>query len=261
MPKFSANLTMMFQELPFMERFSAAAQAGFKAVEFMFPYEYPVADLQEKLSENVLKLVLFNMPAGNLAAGERGIAVDPLRRVEFQADVFKTLEYAVDLGVPQVNCLVGKKLVGVPDALQRKTMVENLRFAAETFAKVGVRLVVEHLNSCDVPGFALSTTAQALSVLDEVNHNNAFLQYDVYHAQRMEGELSNILRRNLPRIGHIQISDNPGRHQPGTGEINYRWLLNDFVDSGYNRYIGLEYLPTKSSVESLGWVKEYGYSL
>ena len=252
---------MMFQEYAFMERFAVAGKAGFKAVEFMFPYDYPISALQQELSENVLKLVLFNMPAGNLDTGERGIAVDPSRRAEFRSDVFKTIEYAVDLGVPQVNCLVGKKLAGVPEIEQRKSMVENLRFAAASFEKVGVRLVVEHLNSHDMPGFSLSTTAQVLDVLDEVGHANAYLQYDVYHAQRMEGDLSAILRRNLPRISHVQISDNPGRHQPGTGEINYQWLLKDFSDAGYDRYVGLEYLPTQGSVESLRWMTEYGYSL
>ena len=140
-------------------------------------------------------------------------------------------------------------------------MVENLKFAAASFEKVGVRLVVEHLNSHDMPGFSLSTTAQVLDVLDEVGHANAYLQYDVYHAQRMEGDLSEILRKNLPRISHVQISDNPGRHQPGAGEINYQWLLNDLSEAGYDRYVGLEYLPTQGSVESLRWMTEYGYSL
>jgi len=260
-PNFSANLTMMFQEVPFLERFSAAAKAGFKAVEFMFPYDYPVTQLQRELITNGLKLVLFNMPAGDLAAGERGIAVDPSRRAEFRTDVLRAVEYAEALGVPQVNCLVGKKLAGVAESEQRQAMIENLRFAAETLATAGVRLVVEHLNARDMPGFTLTTTGQVLEVLDQVGHENSFLQYDVYHAQRMEGELSGILRAHLPRISHIQISDNPGRHQPGTGEINYRWLLADFIAAGYERYVGLEYLPTGASVDSLGWITEYGYSL
>ena len=260
-PKFSANLSMMFQEVPFMERFSAAAKAGFKAVEFMFPYDYPIADLQQALADNHLKLVLINTPAGNFAAGERGIAVDPARREEFKKGVFDAVEYARALGVAQVNCLVGRTLTEVPPAEQRRALVENLRFAAQTFAGEGIRLLVEHLNSRDVAGFALDTTAKVLAVLDEVDHPNIYLQYDVYHAQRMEGELAAILRNNLPRISHLQIADNPGRHQPGTGEINYRWLLAEFMSSGYDRYIGLEYVPTPDSVGSLGWVDEYGYSL
>jgi hydroxypyruvate isomerase len=261
MPKFSANITMMFQEVPFMERFSAAANAGFKAVEFMFPFDYPIQDLQKKLTDKGLKLVLFNLPAGNWAAGDRGIAVDPSRQAEFQAGVHKAAEYAKALGVPQVNCLVGKKMADIPVTEQRQAMLENLRFAAETLEKAGVKLLIEHLNYRDMPGFTLTTTAQVLQALDEVGHANAFLQYDVYHAQRMEGELAGILRSNLSRISHIQIADNPGRHQPGTGEINYRWLLADFDAAGYEGYIGLEYIPTPDSLTSLGWVAEYGYSL
>ena len=261
MPKFSANITMMFQEVPFMDRFAAAAKVGFKAVEFMFPYDYPIADLQRELTANGLKLVLFNLPAGNWAAGDRGIAVDPSRQAEFQAGVQKAAEYAKALGVPQVNCMVGKKMAEVPAAEQRQTMVKNLRFAAETLAKANVKLLVEPLNFRDMPGFTLNTTTQVLEFLDEVGHANAFLQYDVYHAQRMEGELVGILRANLARIPHIQVADNPGRHQPGTGEINYRWLLAEFDAAGYTGYIGLEYIPTPDSVASLGWVAEYGYSL
>ncbi|MBS1226858.1 MAG: putative hydroxypyruvate isomerase [Proteobacteria bacterium] len=260
-PKFSANLSMMFQEVPFMARFAAAAKAGFKAVEFMFPYDYPVADLKKELADNGLELVLINAPAGNFAAGERGIAVDPARRAEFRDGVVKAVEYAQALGVPQVNCLVGKTLAEVPAAQQRTALIDNLRYAAEIFAKARIRLLVEHLNSKDTVGFALDTTAKVLAALDEVGHANAYLQYDVYHAQRMEGELANILRANLPRISHIQIADNPGRHQPGTGEINYRWLLDEFSTAGYRGHIGLEYVPTPDSAGSLGWVTEYGYSL
>jgi hydroxypyruvate isomerase len=260
-PKFSANLSMMFQEVLFLERFGTAAKAGFKAVEFMFPYEYPVADLRKALSDNGLKLVLINMPAGNFAAGERGFAVNPARREEFRKAVSLAVDYAQALGVPQVNCLVGKELSDVPVVEQRKALVSNLRFAAEAFAKAGVRLLIEHLNARDTPGFTLDTTAKVLDVLNEVAHPNVYLQYDVYHAQRMEGELAGILRAHLPRIAHVQIADNPGRHQPGTGEINYRWLLAEFLSAGYDGYIGLEYIPTPDSVGSLGWISEYGYSL
>ena len=258
-PKFSANLSMMFQEVPFMERFAAAAKAGFKAVEFMFPYEYSLSDLQQALSANGLELVLINLPAGNFAGGERGIAGNPARQSEFRAGVSRAIEYAQGLGVGQVNCLVGKTWPDVPLAEQRRTMVANLRFAAEALAEKNIRLLVEPLNSRDVPGFFLDTTAKVFSVLDEVAHPNIYLQYDVYHAQRMEGELAGILKANLPRISHIQIADNPGRHQPGTGEINYRWLLAEFLALGYRGYIGLEYVPTPDSVGSLGWLREYGY--
>ena len=261
MPKFSANLSMMFQEVPFLERFAASAKAGFKAVEFMFPYEYSIEELQKVLKTTDQKIVLFNLPAGNWAGGDRGIAVDPARIAEFAAGVAKAAEYAKTLGVPQVNCLVGKKLADVPAAEQRRTMIANLRLAADTMAKIGVKLLVEPLNFRDMPGFTLNTTAQVLEVLAEAGHENIFLQYDVYHAQRMEGELAGILRNNLPKIAHIQIADNPGRHQPGTGEINYRWLLEDFDNAGYKGYVGLEYIPAPDSASSLEWISDYGYSL
>lgn len=261
MPKFSANLTMLFQEVPFMERFRASAKAGFRAVEFMFPYDYPIADLQKELTANNQRIVLFNLPAGNWAAGDRGIALDPNRKEEFQAGVRKAAEYACALGVPQVNCLAGKPLGNIPLAEQRKTLVDNLRYAADVLANVGVKLLVEPLNFRDVPGFYLNTTAQVFELLAEAGHDNIYLQYDVYHAQRMEGELSGILRNSLTRIAHIQIADNPGRHQPGTGEINYRWLLGDFDAAGYKGYVGLEYIPDFDTPTSLSWISEYGYSL
>jgi hydroxypyruvate isomerase len=260
-PSFAANLSMLFLEAPFLERFGAAARACFKAVEFMFPYEFAVADLQKAIAENGLELVLINLPAGNFAAGERGMAVDPARRSEFREGVFRAIEYATALNVAQVNCLVGKALAGASPAEQRRALVENLRFAAETLAGAGIRLLVEHVNSRDVPGFTLDTPAKVIEVLASVGHANAYLQYDVYHAQRMEGELAGTLKANLPRIAHIQIADNPGRHQPGTGEINYRWLLAEILSLGYRGHIGLEYVPTPDSAGSLGWVNEFGYSL
>lgn len=253
---------MMFQEVTFMERFAQAAKAGFKAVEFMFPYDYEIADIHRELKNNDLTIILFNLPAGDFSGGERGIAVDPARQAEFQAGVHLAIEYAIALGgVPQINCLVGRILANVPAAQQRQALVDNLRFAAEALEGAGIRLLVEHLNSKDVAGFTLDTTAKVLEVLNEVGHPNAYLQYDVYHAQRMEGELANILHANLPRISHIQIADNPGRHQPGTGEINYRWLLSEIMSAGYSGFIGLEYVPTPDSISSLGWVADYGYAM
>ncbi len=260
-PKFCANLSMLFQETPFMERFAAAAHVGFKAVEFMFPYEYRIDRLQEALIDNDVKLVLINLPAGDFPAGERGIAVDPARQAEFRDGVDAAIDYARALGVTQVNCLVGRTLANVPLTAQRQALVDNLRYAAKALAGHDIRLLVEHLNSRDVAGFALDTTTKVLAALAEVDHPNAYLQYDVYHAQRMEGELAAVLRTNLARISHIQIADNPGRHQPGTGEIDYRWLLADFMACGYDRYIGLEYAPTPDTVGSLSWIREYGYSL
>ena len=258
MPKFSANLSMMFQEVPFPERFAASAKAGFKAVEFMFPYEYSIEELQKVLKTTDQKIVLFNLPAGNWAGGDRGIAVDPARTAEFAAGVAKAAEYAKTLGVPQVNCLVGKKLADVPAAEQHRTLVANLRLAADAMAKIGVKLLVEPLNSRDMPGFTLNTTAQVLELLAEIDHANIFLQYDVYHAQRMEGELAGILRNNLAKIAHIQIADNPGRHEPGTGEINFPAVFRHLDVIGYTGLVGCEYTPKAGTVDGLVWREQMG---
>jgi hydroxypyruvate isomerase len=261
MPKFSANLSMMFGEVPFLERFAAAAQAGFKAVEFMFPYDYPAQEIKDLLDKNNLSLVLFNLPAGNWAAGDRGIAVDPRRVEEFRGSVRKAVEYAKVLGTPRMNCLVGKKLSDVPEAEQLATLIENLRFAADTLAADSLTLLVEHLNAKDMPGFTLSTTRQVFDVIEAVNRRNIFLQYDIYHAQRMEGELVGTLRKEIARIGHIQIADNPGRHEPGTGEINYPFVFASIDEVGYAGHVGLEYVPAAGTVAGLSWLKDFGYKL
>lgn len=261
MPKFSANLSMMFNELPFKERFASAAHTGFKAVEFMFPYEYPVQEIKDLLDSNNLSLVLFNLPAGNWAAGDRGVAVDPRRREEFRAGVAKAVEYAKALGTPRLNCLVGKVLADVPETEQQAALIENLRFAADALAAASLTLLVEPLNDKDMAGFTLSTTKQVFDVIEAVNRPNVRLQYDVYHAQRMEGELVGTLRREIARIGHIQIADNPGRHEPGTGEINYRFVFNAIDEIGYAGHVGLEYIPAGKTVEGLSWIADMGYSL
>lgn len=261
MPKFSINVSMMFQEVPFLERFAAAAQAGAKAVEFMFPYEYPAEQLKGLLDQHGLKLVLFNLPAGNWAAGDRGIAVDAARQEEFRAGVEKALQYAEILGVGQMNCLVGKKIVDVPETVQYRTMVENLKYAADLCATKERRLLIEPLNFRDMPGFFLNTTQQVLSLMEDINRPNVYLQYDMYHAQRVEGELIGTFKTHQSKIAHIQIADNPGRHQPGTGEINYPAIFAAIDACGYDGYVGLEYIPQPDSVASLSWVKEYGYGL
>ena len=261
MPKFSANLSMMFTEVPFTERFAAAAKAGFKAVEFMSPYEYPIQEIKDLLDKNKLSLVLFNLPAGNWAAGDRGVAVDPRRGEEFRAGVAKAVEYAKALGTPRMNCLVGKKLADVPEAEQKAALIENLRFAADALAAASLTLLVEPLNGKDMPGFTLNTTNQVFDVIEAVNRPNVRLQYDVYHAQRMEGELVATLRREIARIGHIQIADNPGRHEPGTGEINYRFVFAAIDEVGYAGHVGLEYVPVGKTAEGLSWLADFGYSL
>lgn len=261
MPKFIANLNMLFTELPFLERFAAASRAGFEAIEFMFPYDYPVEVLKEALDSAGLKLVLFNLPAGDWNAGERGIAAYPGRQAEFRDGVEKAVAYAKVFNTPRINCLVGKQVPGHTDTEQRTVLVENLRFAAMKLQNEGVKLLVEPVNHFDIPGFLLNKTQEALNILAEVNHPNLFIQYDIYHAQREEGELAATLRAHMAKIQNIQIADNPGRHQPGTGEINYRFLLWTIDALGYDGYVSMEYIPSPNTEASLRWLEEHSYKL
>ena len=255
MPRFAANLTMLFNEVPFLDRFERAANAGFKAVEFLFPYPYSIVDLKDRLSANGLRLVLHNLPAGNWDGGERGIACLPDRVGEFREGVARAIEYGTALGAPQLNCLAGKTPHGVSDATIRETLVGNLRYAAAELKKVGIKLVIEPINTYDIPGFYLNRTAQALSILDEVGSDNLYVQYDIYHAQRMEGELIATMTRHLARIGHIQLADNPGRNEPGTDEINYDFVFKELDRIGYTGWIGCEYKPATTTEAGLGWLK------
>ena len=253
MPRFAANLSMLFNEVPFLDRFERAAKAGFKAVEFLFPYAHPAAEIKARLEAHGLQLVLHNLPAGDWDAGERGIACRPDRVAEFRSGVARAIEYATALGVPQLNCLAGKAPANVAVDLVRRTLVDNLRFAAAALKPAGLKLLIEPINVFDIPGFYLHTTAQALDILDEVGADNAFVQYDIYHAQRMEGELAATLERCLPRIGHVQLADNPGRHEPGTGEINYAFLFAHLDRIGYRGWVGCEYKPATTTEAGLAW--------
>ena len=255
MPRFAANLTMLFTEHPFLDRFQHAAKAGFKAVEFLFPYAFTVAEIRQRLDTHQLQLVLHNLPAGNWDAGERGIACHPDRVVEFRDGVAKAITYAKALGVKQLNCLAGKTPAGVSEAVVRQTFVDNLRYAAAELKQHGLKLLVEPVNTVDIPGFYLNRTAQALAVLDDVGADNAFVQYDIYHAQRMEGELAATMQKHLARIGHIQLADNPGRNEPGTGEINYPFLFAHLDRIGYDGWIGCEYKPATTTDAGLGWLQ------
>ncbi|WP_414451759.1 hydroxypyruvate isomerase [Burkholderia sp. 22PA0099] len=256
MPKFAANLTMLFNELPFLDRFQAAAQAGFDAVEFLFPYPYDKQELAERLDTHGLKLVLHNLPAGNWEQGERGIACLPDRTAEFQDGVGRAIDYAKALKVPQLNCLVGIASASAARDTTLVTIVENLRFAAKALKQEGIRLLVEPCNAYDIPGFALNRSAEALDVIRAVGSDNLFLQYDIYHMQRMEGELAATLRAKLPSIAHIQLADNPGRHEPGTGEIHYPYLFALLDELGYDGYVGCEYKPRGTTRDGLGWLRE-----
>ncbi|MDP3654152.1 MAG: hydroxypyruvate isomerase [Rhodoferax sp.] len=255
MPRFAANLTLLFTEVPFLDRFALATQAGFQAVEFLFPYAYRAEDIRERLDTHGLTLVLHNLPAGDWDAGDRGTACHPDRIQEFRTGVAQGIAYAKALGVGQLNCLAGIAPAGVSDAVLRQTLVDNLAFAAHALKEAGLRLLIEPINRFDIPGFYLNYTAQAVAILDEVNADNAFVQYDIYHAQRMEGELAATITRHLPRICHMQLADNPGRHEPGTGEINYPFLFAHLDRLGYTGWIGCEYRPATSTQAGLGWLQ------
>jgi hydroxypyruvate isomerase len=257
MLKFDANLSMLFTEAPFLDRFAAAAEAGFRGVEYLFPYAFQKDDIAERLHKNGLTQVLFNLPAGNWEAGERGIACHPDRVSEFQDGVGRAIDYAKALGCAQVNCLAGIAPAGVDGAVAHRTLAENLKFAASKLQDAGITLLAEPVNTYDIPSFFLNRSAQAIALFDEVGSPNLKLQYDIYHMQRMEGELANTIERLLPRIAHLQLADNPGRNEPGTGEINYPFLLN-FIDRlGYDGWIGCEYNPRHGTKEGLGWMHAY----
>ncbi|NLI91923.1 MAG: hydroxypyruvate isomerase family protein [Peptococcaceae bacterium] len=261
MPEFSANLNFLFNEVPFMERFSAAAKAGFKNVEFMFPYDFDQNEIKKQLEQNGLKIVLFNLPAGNWSEGDRGIAADPARKAEFKLGVGKAIEAAKFLDVNRVNCLAGKVNGEYEREAIMENLLDNLGYAADEFQKAGLDLMIEPINHFDIPGFYLNTTDQVMEIIKKLGRTNIYLQYDIYHAER-EGENHElILQSCFANIGHIQIADNPGRNEPGTGIIKVKFLFDTLDKMGYKGYIGMEYKPSASTVDSLQWVKQMGYSL
>ncbi|MHA6787462.1 hydroxypyruvate isomerase [Pseudomonas bijieensis] len=255
MPRFAANLSMLFTEQDFLARFEAAAKAGFTGVEYLFPYDYSSAELKALLDANGLAQVLFNLPAGDWAKGERGIACLPDRVEEFRAGVDLAIAYAQVLGNTQVNCLSGIRPQNCSETLVEKTFVANLKYAAEKLQAKGIKLVMEAINTRDIPGFYLNNTAQALAIREQVGSANLFLQYDIYHMQIMEGDLARTLESNLAAINHVQLADNPGRNEPGTGEINYRFLFEHLDRIGYQGWVGCEYKPLTSTEAGLGWLK------
>jgi len=257
MPKFCANLTMLWNELDFTDRFAAAARAGFKGVEYLFPYDHDKNRLAEQLRQHRLTQVLHNLPAGNWAQGERGIACHPRRVAEFQDGVGKAIEYAQALGCKQVNCLAGIRPSQVDPGLARETYIRNLQFAAPLLHDAGIKLLIEPVNTRDIPGFFLNNSKQAFDIIKAVGSDNLFLQYDIYHAQVMEGDLARTIEANLALIPHLQLADNPGRNEPGTGEINYPFLFQHIDRIGYGGWIGCEYKPKTTTDAGLGWIKPY----
>jgi hydroxypyruvate isomerase len=257
MPRFAANLSFLFLEYPFLERFDRAGAVGFEGVEYMSPYDEDLDAIKDALTRNGLKQALFNLPPGNWAAGERGIASHPDRTPEFKEGVAKALEIASALDCRRINCLPGLALPQVEPDRQWSTLVENVQFAANEAMKAGVSLVVEPINTFDIPGFFLSTPTDGFRLLEEVAHPNASLQYDVYHAQRMEGNVVATIQQEIARIGHVQIADSPKRNEPGTGELHYPFILKALDDAGYRGWIGLEYRPSTTTEESFGWLEEW----
>jgi hydroxypyruvate isomerase len=255
MPRFAANLTMMYNEVDFLDRFEAAARSGFKGVEYLFPYPFSKEELAERLQQHRLTQVLHNLPAGDWEAGDRGIACLPDRVGEFRDGVGEAIDFAQALDCKQVNCLAGISPEGVDRDVVRATFVSNLKFAADKLKKAGIRLLIEPINTRDIPGFYLCRTQQGLDIIAEVGSDNIALQYDIYHMQIMEGDLGPTIESNLAHIGHMQLADNPGRHEPGTGEINYPFLF-EFIDKlGYSGWIGCEYKPAAKTEEGLGWIE------
>ena len=257
MPRFAANISFLFTEVDFLKRFGAARQAGFRAVEFHFPYPYEHAALAAAVKEAGVEVVLFNLPAGSWEQGERGIACHPDRIAEFRDGVAKAIGYARTLKCPRVNCLAGLAPGDTHPERLRATFVENLRYAAAAFAKEGVTLVMEPINRRTVPGFYLNTTKQALDIIREVGSDNLKIQYDIFHMQIVEGDLAKTIESNLAQIGHIQFADVPDRHEPGTGEVNFEFLFGWIDRVGYQGWISAEYVPAKGTAESLGWLKRH----
>jgi hydroxypyruvate isomerase len=255
-PKFAANLSFLYADKPFLDRFAAAALDGFPAVEYVGPYAFPADDIRALLDRHGLKQALFNLPAGNWDAGERGIGCLPDRVEEFREGVDKALAYAQALDCPKLNCLAGIAPADADPELLERTLVENLVYAARLCAEAGVRLLLEPINLRDIPGFFVSTTDHAERILDDVGSGNLFLQFDVYHTQVMQGDLIATFERLANRIAHVQVADNPGRHEPGTGEINYANVFK-ILDAGYDGFVGCEYKPLAGTSEGLGWMRPY----
>ena len=255
MPKFAANLSMMFNEHDFPNRFSAAAKAGFDAVEFLFPYDYSPAEVAQWHKENNLKNVLFNLPPGDWAAGERGIAALPGREAEFRAGVAKAIEYALALGTPQLHMMAGLVPAGSDMAIHRKTYFENMKFAAQALAKHNLNLLLEPINTRDMPGYFLNTQVQAHELRVESGEPNVKVQMDFYHAQIMEGDLAETFKKYFKDIGHTQIASVPKRNEPDDGEVNYPYLYQLLDEMGYEGYVGCEYRPKGKTEDGLAWFK------
>lgn len=257
MPRFAANLSMMFNEVPFLDRFALAAKAGFKGVEFLFPYEHPAAEIAARLKDNGLQQVLFNAPAGDFAKGERGMAAIPGKQAAFRESIKLALEYAAVLACPRLHIMAGLKPEGVAHDTLTAVYGANLAYAAEECAKVGVKPIIEPINHRDIPGFFLNTTDQAAAIIAAVGPEKLGMQFDLYHCQITEGDVVKRVEKHLPLIAHMQVADTPGRHEPGTGEVNWPFVFKTIDALGFRGWIGCEYRPAGETLAGLSWFAPY----
>jgi hydroxypyruvate isomerase len=257
MPRLAANLSMMFNEVPFLDRFAAARRAGFEGVEFLFPYDFSASALRERLSAEGLTQVLFNMPPGDWAGGERGVASIPGRQGEFRESVKKALDYAAALECRQVHCMAGIVPSGVSLTTAAAVYAANLAWAAEQAQPAGVRLVIEPINHRDMPGYFLNTQAQGAAFVEAIGRDRLGLQFDVYHVQITEGDITKRMEQFMPVIAHMQIADVPARNEPGTGEIGWRYVFRRMDELGYTGWVGCEYRPAGDTVAGLAWRERF----
>ncbi len=257
MPRFCANLTMMFNEHPFLDRFAAASAAGFTAVEFLFPYDHVAAEIRARLDDHGLEQILFNMPPGDWGVGERGLASLPGRAAEFRDGVKRALDYAAVLGTKRLHCMAGLVPAGTAQGTAASLYAANLAWACEQASAAGVLVVIEPINHRDMPGFFLNTTDQGAAVVEAIGRDRLALLFDVYHCQVTEGDVTSRLAKLLPLVGHIQVADVPARNEPGTGELNWRYVFDRMDALGYAGWVGCEYRPARDTVSGLGWIAEF----
>ena len=257
MPRFAANLSMMFNEVPFLDRFAAAAKQGFQGVEFLFPYEHPAGEIRQRLRDSGLTQALFNMPPGDWGKGERGIASLPGRQAEFRDGVKRALDYAGTLECKLVHCMAGIVPAGVPLVTAGAVYAANLAWAAEQGAAAGVKLVIEPINHRDMPGYFLNTQAQGAAMVEAIGRDRLGLQFDVYHVQITEGDITKRMEQHMPVIAHMQIADVPARNEPGTGEIGWGFVFRRIDELGYQGWVGCEYRPAGDTVAGLGWRQKF----
>lgn len=257
MPRFAANISMLYPNLPFLDRFEAAARDGFEAVEFLFPYEHAPEEIAARLNANGLTQALFNVSPGNWQAGERGMATHPGREAEFMRTIEKALRYAHPTGCARLHVMAGIRPEGLADAEAGRAYVDNLRRAARRVRAEGITLLIEPINTRDMPGYFLNYQQQAHDIVAEVNEPNLMVQMDFYHCQIMEGDLARRFERHIAGVGHVQIAGVPDRHEPDQGEVNYPYLFERLDTLGYQGWVGCEYRPRAGTSDGLGWVREY----